>query len=75
MRSIAVRSFRGESGIGRPSFGAWVIYGLGSANANLPTFAVLAPPALAQPKTDYTRTEDVIYARKFGLAMERATAL
>ena len=28
-----------------------------------------ASPALAQPKTDYTRTEDVIYARKFGLAM------
>jgi hypothetical protein len=26
---------------GRPSFGAWTSYGLGSANANLPTFAVL----------------------------------
>jgi Protein of unknown function (DUF1501) len=26
---------------GRPSFGAWVSYGLGSANANLPTFVVL----------------------------------
>lgn len=26
---------------GRPSFGSWVSYGLGSANANLPTFLVL----------------------------------
>lgn len=26
---------------GRPSFGAWVSYGLGSANANLPAFVVL----------------------------------
>jgi uncharacterized protein (DUF1501 family) len=26
---------------GRPSFGSWVGYGLGSANANLPTFAVM----------------------------------
>ncbi|MBL8840819.1 MAG: DUF1501 domain-containing protein [Planctomycetes bacterium] len=26
---------------GRPSFGAWASYGLGSANANLPTFVVL----------------------------------
>ena len=27
---------------GRPSMGAWVTYGLGSANQNLPTFVVLA---------------------------------
>jgi hypothetical protein len=26
---------------GRPSFGSWVSYGLGSANSNLPTFVVL----------------------------------
>jgi len=26
---------------GRPSFGAWIDYGLGSANANLPSFVVL----------------------------------
>jgi len=26
---------------GRPSFGSWISYGLGSANANLPTFVVL----------------------------------
>lgn len=29
----------------------------------------LASPALAQPKANYTRTEDVIYGRKYGLAM------
>jgi len=26
---------------GRPAFGAWISYGLGSANANLPTFVVM----------------------------------
>jgi hypothetical protein len=26
---------------GRPSFGSWMSYGLGSANANLPAFVVL----------------------------------
>jgi uncharacterized protein (DUF1501 family) len=31
---------------GRPSFGAWVGYGLGSANANLPTFAVMITQGL-----------------------------
>jgi acetyl esterase/lipase len=29
----------------------------------------LAPVALAQPEPNYTRTEDVIYGRKYGLAM------
>ncbi len=29
----------------------------------------LAPAAFAQPETNYTRTEDVIYGRKYGLAM------
>jgi acetyl esterase/lipase len=29
----------------------------------------LTAPALAQPETNYTRTEDVIYGRKYGLAM------
>ena len=29
----------------------------------------LAAPALAQPKDNFTRTEDVIYGRKYGLAM------
>ncbi|TAH39705.1 MAG: DUF1501 domain-containing protein [Planctomycetota bacterium] len=31
---------------GRPSFGAWVSYGLGSANADLPTFVVLITQGL-----------------------------
>jgi hypothetical protein len=31
---------------GRPSFGSWVSYGLGSANANLPTFVVLITQGL-----------------------------
>ncbi len=38
---------------GRPSFGAWVSYGLGSENANLPTFVVMisrpSGPTNAQP--------------------------
>ncbi|MCH2112711.1 MAG: DUF1501 domain-containing protein, partial [Planctomycetes bacterium] len=29
---------------GRPSFGSWMSYGLGSANANLPTFVVMISP-------------------------------
>jgi uncharacterized protein (DUF1501 family) len=31
---------------GRPSFGSWVSYGLGSANANLPTFVVMITQGL-----------------------------
>mgnify|MGYP000355229191 CR=1 FL=1 len=31
---------------GRPSFGSWMSYGLGSANANLPTFVVLITQGL-----------------------------
>jgi len=31
---------------GRPAFGAWVSYGLGSANANLPSFVVLITQGL-----------------------------
>jgi len=31
--------------LGRPSFGAWVSYGLGSENKNLPAYVVLAPGA------------------------------
>jgi uncharacterized protein (DUF1501 family) len=31
---------------GRPSFGSWLSYGLGSANANLPTFVVLITQGL-----------------------------
>jgi hypothetical protein len=37
---------------GRPSMGAWVTYGLGSANSNLPTFVILTDAAevLGGPK-------------------------
>jgi hypothetical protein len=31
----------GTPQVGRPSFGAWMSYGLGSANANLPAFVVM----------------------------------
>jgi len=51
VRSMNTEAINHEPGItffqtghqqpGRPSFGSWVSYGLGSANANLPTFAVL----------------------------------
>lgn len=51
IRSMHTEAINHEPGItffqtghqqpGRPSFGAWVSYGLGSANANLPTFVVL----------------------------------
>ena len=33
----------GDERLSRPSFGAWVTYGLGSENANLPGFVVLCP--------------------------------
>jgi hypothetical protein len=42
---------------GRPSFGAWLSYGLGSANANLPNFTVLVSK---------DRTEQGLYARLWG---------
>lgn len=51
VRSMHTNAINHEPGItffqtgteqtGRPSFGAWMGYGLGSMNANLPTFAVL----------------------------------
>ncbi|MDZ4755281.1 MAG: DUF1501 domain-containing protein [Phycisphaerae bacterium] len=51
IRSMHTEAINHEPGItffqtgnqqpGRPSFGAWASYGLGSANANLPTFVVL----------------------------------
>jgi uncharacterized protein (DUF1501 family) len=34
--------FTGSIQFGRPTFGAWVVYGLGSESKNLPGFAVLA---------------------------------
>ncbi|MFO0807182.1 MAG: DUF1501 domain-containing protein [Gemmataceae bacterium] len=42
---------------GRPSFGAWLSYGLGSLNANLPAFVVLVSK---------DRTEQGLYARLWG---------
>ena len=33
----------GHSQVGRPSLGAWLTYGLGSANKNLPGYVVLCP--------------------------------
>ncbi|MGL4420875.1 MAG: DUF1501 domain-containing protein [Gemmataceae bacterium] len=42
---------------GRPSFGAWLSYGLGSANENLPAFVVLV---------SRDKTEQGLYARLWG---------
>ncbi len=40
---------------GRPSIGAWLSYGLGSANENLPTFCVLLSRGLQRPQPIYSR--------------------
>lgn len=40
---------------GRPSIGAWVSYGLGSLNNNLPTFCVLLSRGLIRPQPIYSR--------------------
>ena len=40
---------------GRPSMGAWVSYGLGSDNDNLPTFCVLLSRGLIRPQPIYSR--------------------
>lgn len=45
---------------GRPSFGAWASYGLGSENENLPTFVVLLSHGSA------ARPADPLYARLWG---------
>lgn len=45
---------------GRPSFGAWVSYGLGRTNANLPAFVVLLSRGSA------ARPADPLYARLWG---------
>ncbi len=42
---------------GRPSFGAWTQYGLGSGNANLPAFVVLVTPG---------KVDQPLYARLWG---------
>jgi hypothetical protein len=56
IRSMHTEAINHEPGItfvqtgnqqpGRPSFGSWVSYGLGSMNANLPTFVVLITQGL-----------------------------
>ena len=40
---------------GRPSMGAWMSYGLGSENENLPTFCVLLSRGLQRPQPIYSR--------------------
>lgn len=45
---------------GRPSFGAWASYGLGSENSNLPAFMVLVSDGSA------ARPADPLYARLWG---------
>ena len=39
--------FSGTTQVGRPTIGAWVVYGLGSESQNLPGFVVLESPASA----------------------------
>jgi hypothetical protein len=47
----------GNQVTGRPCFGSWVSYGLGSLNANLPTFVVLVakPTNMEQPQAISSR--------------------
>ena len=40
---------------GRPSMGAWLSYGLGSENENLPSFTVLLSRGLQRPQPIYSR--------------------
>jgi hypothetical protein len=47
---------------GRPSFGSWISYGLGSENADLPTFVVLTSRGSAASPAD------PLYARLWGSA-------
>jgi Protein of unknown function (DUF1501) len=54
----AITFFQSGSQIaGRPSMGAWVHYGLGSDNANLPAFVVLITPG---------KVDQPLYARLWG---------
>ncbi|WP_449301095.1 DUF1501 domain-containing protein [Pirellulimonas nuda] len=39
-----LRLHTGQANLVRPSVGAWVSYGLGSANENLPAFVTISPP-------------------------------
>ena len=48
-----VQMHTGISTSPRPSMGAWVLYGLGSENANLPGFVTISPPAGVGGSTNY----------------------
>ena len=50
----------GHQQAGRPSFGAWASYGLGSANRDLPTFVVMVSRGSA------ARPADPLYSRLWG---------
>src|SRR5262249_12626198 len=45
----------GDPRLSRPSFGAWVTYGLGSENQNLPGFIVLCPDGYPVQESDNWR--------------------
>jgi hypothetical protein len=44
----ALQMNTGEQAFSRPSLGAWLLYGLGSENQNLPGFVVVSPTAVFQ---------------------------
>lgn len=44
----ALQMFTGEQAFSRPSMGAWISYGLGSMNQNLPCFVVISPSTVFQ---------------------------
>jgi hypothetical protein len=48
-----VQMHTGISTSPRPSMGAWVLYGLGTENANLPGFVTISPPASVGGSTNY----------------------
>lgn len=56
---------------GRPSMGAWLSYGLGSSNENLPTFIVLLSRGLIRPQPIYSR----LWGNGFLASMHQGTQL
>ena len=44
----ALQMWTGEQAFSRPSIGAWMTYGLGTENENLPAFVVVSPAAVFQ---------------------------
>ena len=51
--SAFMQMHTGISSSPRPSLGAWVLYGLGTPNANLPGFVTICPPANNGGATNY----------------------